>query len=239
MESRLHLEMVAQPDDVTCGPTCLHAIYLFHGDEMSLDRVIHEVPRLDGGGTLAVLLACHALRRGYDARIYTYNLQMFDPTWFAEGAVVDLRAALEAQAAAKDDAKLRAATKAYLDYLDLGGKVVFRDLTGGLIRGYLKRNVPILTGLSSTYLYAEPREYGPGDAPDPVRGMPSGHFVVLCGYDPDGRRVLVADPYGRHGLSQDRMYQVGIDRVICAILLGILTYDANLLILTRRDGARA
>ena len=34
--------------------------------------------------TLAVLLGCHALRRGYEATIYTFNLQVFDPTWFEE-----------------------------------------------------------------------------------------------------------------------------------------------------------
>jgi len=34
------------------------------------------------GGTLAVNLANHALRRGYRALIVTYNLTVFDPSWF-------------------------------------------------------------------------------------------------------------------------------------------------------------
>ncbi|MCI0655805.1 MAG: cysteine peptidase family C39 domain-containing protein, partial [Acidobacteria bacterium] len=74
------LEIQRQPDDTTCGPTCLHAVYRYHGDEIPLAQVIQEVPAEPGGGTHAVCLACHALRRGYRARIYTYNLQAFDPT---------------------------------------------------------------------------------------------------------------------------------------------------------------
>ena len=86
METRLKLEMLTQPDNVTCGPTCLHALYRYYADELPLETLVAEVPRLDGGGTLAVLIACHALRRNYDATIYTYNLQVFDPTWFAPDA---------------------------------------------------------------------------------------------------------------------------------------------------------
>ena len=76
-------EILAQPDDTTCGPTCLHGVYRFYGDPIELAQVIHEVVPLESGGTLAVQLACHALRRGYRATLYTYNLALFDPTWFA------------------------------------------------------------------------------------------------------------------------------------------------------------
>src|SRR6185369_13364802 len=76
VKTRLRLEILPQPDDITCGPTCLHAVYRYFGDVIGLDQVIEEVPQLETGGTLAVLLGCHALRRGYDATIYTYNLQV-------------------------------------------------------------------------------------------------------------------------------------------------------------------
>ena len=80
METRLEFDILPQPDNMTCGPTCLHALYRYYGDELPLETVIEEVESLEGGGTLAVLLACHALRRGYDATIYTYNLKVLDPT---------------------------------------------------------------------------------------------------------------------------------------------------------------
>lgn len=230
METRLHLEIQAQPDDFTCGPTCLQAVYDYYNDRVPLTEVIAEAPRLENGGTLAVLLGTHALKRGYAATIYTFNLQMFDPTWFEPGAP-DLRERLEAQANFKRSTKLREATNAYLEYLDGGGRIRFEDLTTRLIRKYLKRDIPILTGLSSTYLYRNMREYGPKDDSDDVRGQPQGHFVVLSGYDRAGRSILVADPLASNPVSRTQIYAVNIDRVMNAILLGVLTYDANLLII--------
>ncbi|MFH1021272.1 MAG: C39 family peptidase, partial [Pseudomonadota bacterium] len=82
MEAFLDVAILPQPDLITCGPTCLHAVYQYYGDDITLTKVIDEVKSLETGGTLDVFLACHALRRGYKARIYTYNLQVFDPTWF-------------------------------------------------------------------------------------------------------------------------------------------------------------
>jgi len=93
-----------QPDDITCGPACLHSVYEYYGDSISLQRVITEVKSLKGGGTLAVLLGNHALKCGYKATIYTYNLHVFDPTWFT-GKVI-LAEKLKAQAAIKNDEKL-------------------------------------------------------------------------------------------------------------------------------------
>ena len=97
--------------------------------------------------------------------------------------------------------------------------------------------MPVLTGLSATYLHRTAREYGPTCEPDSVRGEPTGHFVVLCGYNKETREVLVADPLETNPVSGGNRYVVSIDRVICAILLGILTYDANLLIIEPRKCA--
>jgi hypothetical protein len=237
VEARVQLDILPQPDGFTCGPTCLHAIYQYYQDNLTLSQVVTEVPRLPDGGTLAVLLACHALRRGYEATIYTYNLQLFDPTWFVPGGT-DLGQRLRAQMAHKGRDKLRLATAAYLDFLDHGGQVRFEELTPALIRRYLRASVPILTGLSATYLYHCARECGPDGAPDDVRGEPVGHFVLLCGYDPTSRSVLVADPLLPNPVSDTHQYAVGIGRVICAILLGILTYDANLLIIVPRQKSK-
>ena len=229
---RLPLEMLAQPDEVTCGPTCLHAIYRYWGSEESLEDVIARTRRLDHGGTLAVFLGCDALRRGYSATLYTFNLNLFDPTWFRRG--VDLAERLRLQAEFKPDPRLAHATAGYLEFLELGGRVRFTDPSRTLVRGLLRRRLPVLAGLSSTFLYRAPREYGPDDRPDDLRGEPAGHFVVLCGYDRRERKVQVADPYEPHPHGPNRRYWISIDRVIGAILLGIVTYDANLLVITPR-----
>ncbi len=141
MESKLRLEILPQPDDSTCGPTCLHAVYRYFDDHIGLDEVIADTPALVGGGTLAVLLGCHALARGYRATIYTYNLQAFDPTWFASDSV-DVRKKLLAQADARPDEKLRTATRAYVQFLESGGQLRFEDLTAALIRRYLNKQHP-------------------------------------------------------------------------------------------------
>ncbi len=230
MDKTFHINMLPQPDLTTCGPTCLHAVYQYYDDPISLEQVIREVHHLEEGGTLAVFLGCHALRRGYRARIYTYNLQIFDPSWF-RGKPVDLSEKLKLQSSLKNNTKLSLATEGYLEFLKLGGEILFHDLTTGLIKEYLYKSVPILTGLSSTYLYRSTREYGPESDEDDVRGYPSGHFVVLCGYERRKKRILVADPYRPNPISDGAMYHVGISRLLHSILLGIVTYDANLLVI--------
>jgi hypothetical protein len=238
VQSRRHhipLKILPQPDDRACGPTCLHALYAYLGDDMELDQLSREVPRLKTGGTLGVLLGTHALRRGYRVTIYTYNLLVFDPTWFAPG--VDLVAKLGAQAKAKRSSKLKLVCRAYMRFLREGGQVKCETLNGKLLRRFLDADQPILTGLSSTYLYNCAREHGPDDDPDDVRGTPAGHFVILCGYDREERQVLVADPLGTNPHSPTLQYAIDIDRVLSSILLGVLTYDANLLIIEKPSGS--
>lgn len=233
METGFSFDIHAQPTLTTCGPTCLHAVYRYFGDEISLEDVIAQSEALPTGGTLAVLLGCHALSRGYRARIYTYNLQVFDPSWFRPGC--DLALKLREQAKHKRTSKLRFATEAYLRFLARGGELRFHDLEASLLRKFLKRGLPVLTGLSATYLYRESRERGDDCQPDDLRGEPSGHFVVVCGVDADRRQVQVADPLHPNPLAPHPVYRVSYERLIGAILLGTLTFDANLLILEPED----
>jgi hypothetical protein len=229
----LQFDIWPQPDNTTCGPTCLHAVYRYYEDTIALPQVIEEVPTLEGGGTLSVYLAMHALKRGYWTTIIPYNLQIFDPTWtHLPPAEIILR--LRRQAAFKKRLpEFQRVTDAYLEYLQLGGQLRFEVLTASLIRNYLKRGVPILTGLSATYLYDASREFDvDGNVIyDDVRGESCGHFVVLAGYNRENRRALVADPFLPNPLADGQHYAVALDRLVCAILLGILTYDGDLLII--------
>ena len=236
MDSQFRIDILSQPDDTTCGPTCLQAVYQYYEDPLALQRVISEVESLDHGGTLAVSLGAHALKRGYSARIYTNNLKVFDPTWFKPGSG-DLGTKLLAQEAVKKDPKLQTASRSYREFLQLGGQIRYLDLTAGLIRRYLKKSIPILTGLSATYLYNCAREIGTqsGSQYDDIQGEPVGHFVVLCGYDSRTREVQIADPLHSNPLSNRQLYAVTIERLISSILLGIVTHDANLLIITPRN----
>jgi hypothetical protein len=234
---RLPVKILPQPDETTCGPTCLHAVYRYWGEDEKLREVISRTGRLAEGGTFAVFLACDALRKGYRATIYTYNLGVFDPTWFGS-ARIDIAEKLRKQLSLKTDYRLQHASAGYLEFLSLGGRLRLMDMSRGLIHGMLRRRYPILTGLSSTYLYRTPREYGPEDAPDDIRGVPAGHFVVIAGYDLQRRKVLVVDPYQKNPYGGLHEYWISIDRVIASILLGIVTHDANLLIIHPRHRPR-
>jgi hypothetical protein len=219
-----------QPDDVTCGPACLHGIYRYYGDEIPLSKVLTELRMLDKGGTLEVFLANHALERGYTATLYTYNLDVFDPTWF-ELSNEEIRERLQAQAAVKGWRRLQAATRGYDEFLRLGGKLKLRDLDPPLLRKFAKRGIPVITGLSATYLYRAVRDVPDTNEDDDVRGEPVGHFVVLTGYRKATREILIADPLQSNPLVGTRYYAVKTHRLIGAILLGAVTYDANLLVI--------
>ena len=201
---------------------------------LSLQEVIDDIKHLPDGGTLAVFLGIHALKRGYSAQLFSYNLQIFDPTW-ANLSSEDLAEKLRQQYRAKRSRKLRLATVSYIEFLALGGEILFEELSGSLIRRYLSENTPVLTGLSATYLYQSKREISVSPTKsdwNDVLGFPQGHFVVLSGLDEEGL-VEVADPYKDNPVAKDHYYHVTMRRLLNAILLGVITYDANLLILKK------
>jgi hypothetical protein len=233
----LPVQMLSQPTETTCGPTCLHAVYRFWGEDEPLAAVIGRTRQLEQGGTFAVFLACDAVRRGFDATIYTYNLNVFDPTWFS--GKVSIAERLERQREVKSDYRLQQATAGYLEFLQLGGQLRFADLSTGMVHAVLRRGLPIITGLSSTYLYSNAREYGPDDTPDDIRGLPAGHFVVLAGFDPAQRTMLVVDPYQPTPYGPSPSYWLPVERVLGAILLGIVTHDANMLVISPKGKRKA
>lgn len=225
------IKIMTQPDDVTCGPTSLQAVYNYFGDTIPLKQVISEISYLDEGGTLAVMLAIHSLKRNYKANIYTYNLSVFDPTWF--NGKTDLIEKLTEQKKSKKSKKLHNATDAYVEYLSLGGEIEFLNLTPSFLQKLFARKIPVLTGLSATYLYNCSREAWKDNHAvyDDVKGYPTGHFVVLSGYDENNHKVIVADPYRENPVSHNNYYSVTVSRLINSIMLGILTFDSNLLVI--------
>lgn len=229
----LDVAMLPQPDDVTCGPTCLHAVYDFLGKTEPLPRLIERVNSLKDGGTLAVFLGTDALQRGFSARLYSYDFKVFDPSWkgLENHALVER---LEAQLQHKKGKRFTASSKAYIEFLELGGQIAFDDLTPDLLDVAFDARLPILTGLNATYLYDTKREYTDRHNRahmDDLRGSAVGHFVVLCGRH--GELVRVADPFYDNPLGEGHFYDVEAQRLIRAILLGAITYDANLLVLAR------
>lgn len=220
-----------QPDDVTCGPTCLTQVYRFFQYPKTLSDVIRETSRNPDGGTLAVYLGISALKSGFQATIYPYSLRVFDPTWrdLGRSKIIDKLRQRQEQV---QWPKLRRAIGAYVTYLEYGGRLRFDELSRDLLVGLLQEGRPILTGLSATYLYRTPREYN--NQYDDIRGEPAGHFVVICGYYPKSDKFVIRDPSSHSPFSRGGKYSVPAERLIPAILLGEVTYDAVLLVLSPR-----
>lgn len=238
------LKIQRQPTDTACGPTCLQAVYKYLDHDIDIPTIMKEISSVKTGGTLAVVLGVHALKKGFDVKIYTFNLNVFDPTWFRPKPLPkeELMQKLRLQMEAKTSQKLRFACKHYLEFLSLGGKLVMEDLCHHLLTKYLNQGIPILTGLSSTYLYMASREYvleehveTTKQVVDDVRGYPEGHFVLIKRYDPDTQMVTLLDPYEKNPYSSDLVYTRSLDHLQTAIMLGVLTYDANLMVITKKE----
>ena len=114
----------------------------------------------------------------------------------------------------------------------MGGTIKFVDLTRRLILDLLSAGIPVIVGLSATYLYKKAREVGITNQCNDIEGEPSGHFVVLTGMNAEGL-VTISDPYHPNPISQDRTFAIDIEHLICSILLGVITCDANILVINK------
>lgn len=230
IDVELPVRIERQPDYTTCGPTALHAIYRYYGDPISLETVIKETPKLPGGGTLGVHLSVHALLRGYEVGTWVCNVRHVDPTWFQQPT--DLRAKLRARFDSKglrDDPRYGPALEAVEQYLELGGRFVWGDLTPNLVADHIAQGTPLLTGTNGTYLYQCARETESG--PDDVRGDAFGHFIVLCGYRSSDESVAIADPLLDNPAHGTKYYRASVYRLLGAIFLGVGSDDGNLVLI--------
>ncbi|WP_407443056.1 peptidase-C39 like family protein [Fibrobacter sp.] len=230
----MDIKILSQPDDVTCGPTSLHAVYEHLGYKIPLKKLISEIEFLEEGGTLGVFLGIDALKRGFKVTIYSYNLKIFDPSW-AKLKMPELREKLSQLRKVKTSPKLRKAIEAYIRFIDLGGTVATSDLRAAMFQKHFKEGVPVLCGLSATYLYQCKREFTDENDRavfDDIHGDPCGHFVVTYGLD-EKKQFLVADPDGTNPTSKGPYYKVDKFRFLHSILLGVMTYDGNVLVVEK------
>jgi len=235
----MHIKIQTQPDDVSCGPTCLKAIYDYYSDNKDLTLLRNEMQKSISGGTLAAFLGCHALNNAYDVKIYVYNLDVFDPSWFSKKiSSKKIIEKLENQIIHKSiNQRVIESSRAYIDFLKNGGKIVYKNLTTNMLKQLFKQKNPVITGLSATYLYNTSREYTletNKSVYDDVKGEPCGHFVVLTGYNEKHNRIVVADPHRENPISHNNYYEVCVSRLINSIMLGVITYDANLIVISPR-----
>lgn len=229
----LPIDRLEQPDETTCGPTCLTKVYRYYGHDIELEKVIEGTERNEDGGTLGVFLGIHALKQGFDATLHPFSFRVMDPTW-EKLSPRELRKKLLLRAESVRKVKLQRACEAHAEFIALGGRIDLRELRRDWMILKLIEGFPLLTGLSATALYRSSRERN--DKPDDVAGSPVGHFVVVAGYDTMTDEFLISDPERELPDSlREGQYRVEGERLISAILLGEATYDANMLVIQPRN----
>jgi hypothetical protein len=184
---------------------------------------------------VSVNLARNALSKGFAAEIYTYNVKIFDPTW-KPLAPKDLEKKLRQRQRKIRSKKQKKVIGFYLDFIRKGGVIRFDDLDEELFDRLHEgkgRHRPIICGLSATYLYRTMRETADNQEDDIV-GQPVGHFVVISGWDPARRIVTISDPLRKNPISETGIYKLPFTRFSNAVMLGILTYDENLLVISKK-----
>jgi len=231
----LDVPRFAQPDDTSCGPTCLSQVMAFYGEATDVAHLSSRVQRNPDGGTQAVHLAGLALELGYDVRLYPFGVQVFDPTWWDLGADA-LEGRLEARAhrLRVDGAAPHLVDEvlAWQGCLRAGARVDFREPNPSLLVSILDRGHPIIAGLNATWLYREARCRPDDNEDDDIGGWPVGHFVVVRGYTGRGKHFHILDPSDEaaphlHPAGAARgTYPLPADRLTHAILLGDSTRDA-------------
>ena len=229
---KLEVSVSTQPDDESCGITCLQAIYDYYGEETTFARLQSEIEHWHTGGTVSVNLARHALTHGYSAEIYTYNIKIFDPTW-KHLPSKDLANKLKLRQKKSRSKKQKKIIGFYQDFIRKGGSVKFDDLDEALLDRLFAKRRPIICGLSATYLYQNMRET-PANEENDIVGHPVGHFVVVSEWDAKTRHVTIHDPLRKNAISQTGTYRLPFTKFTNAVMLGILTYDENLLVIAKK-----
>lgn len=232
--AKLDVTVSKQPDDESCGITCLQAIYNHYGVETTLEDLKSRIEHWQTGGTVSVNLARNALGMGFAAEIYTYNVKIFDPTWKGLDAK-ELERKLKQRQRKIRSKKQKKVIGFYLDFLRKGGTLRFDDLDEALFDRLFgdARPKPIICGLSATYLYQTSRETA-DNVEDDIVGQPVGHFVVVSGWDSRSRTVTISDPLRKNPISETGIYRLPFTKFSNAVMLGILTYDENLLVISRK-----
>lgn len=221
------IEMPVQPSGTTCGPTSLYALYRYYGLDVTLDAVVDSVTTLPTGGTVDACLGADAIRRGFDARIVTTNLMMFDPTWAGLdmdsllGKLSEMRTVYQ-----RDNHKLSVITE-YINFLRLGGTI---EIVGDMPSKHIDM-LPCICGLSYTALTNSVRYDNSTDVSTEF-GELLGHFVLVSQYDSLHREYTVADPWpGESG----QHYNITEDELNRAMLFGTATNDGGLLFIAPKQ----
>ena len=87
MAFRLAVDILPQPDETTCGPTCLHAIYRYWQEDEPLSEVIARTGKSSRAARWPYSWRATPCARATAPRSIPITSTVFDPTWFTDPTV--------------------------------------------------------------------------------------------------------------------------------------------------------
>jgi len=224
------LEPVCQPDECSCGLSCLKMVLACHGRSFFHDDLNELTPPNPDIGLYDSHLGLAAIQLGFAATIYTYNYRIFHPIWNRLSRK-DLMGKLATRQMCAMTPQQALAAELYIEFLRAGGELLFYPLSRELILAHFNRDLPLIAALDMSFLYDCMAFY------DEFSEHRATHFVVLHGYNPEDNTFFISDPWYSIPLpNKNGQYYIDADRVINAIFLGQERNDSAIIVIQKKKG---
>jgi peptidase C39-like protein len=228
-EYDLPIRSEIQPDDTSCGISCLKMLLAFHGISLSFDEMREIIPPLPDIGLYDSHVGKAALDLGFSVTIYSYNYTIFHPLW-NHLTRKDLIRHLSTKNKSSMTPLQEFATKSYIEFMEAGGEVLFYPLSKELLLAFFEKGLPVMVALDMCFLYDSMVYYENTTEPRAT------HFVVLHGYNPENNTFRISDPWHSIPLPNNMgQFSLDADRVINAIFLGQNRNDAAVVVIQKNN----
>lgn len=222
----LNVPFIKQPEE-ECAPTALAQVLKYYGTEPNLEEIIHSSKSVFKGREWDYMLGNYAISKGFNVKIHTRSLSIFDSTWFdlkkdalllKLGEIISHYTLMEKKFIGYNKLLLEAhsATK----FLKSGGIIDFSAFSKELIIDYLKKDIPVIATFTAQLLYKTKKEYK--DEDNDTKGEPWKHTIVISGFLKNKFKIVDSAEFQPNG-----KYLVNIN----VFLDACIRYDSNLLVL--------
>lgn len=189
---RLDVPRYRQPE-YECEPTCLKMVMEFLDKKIKFDlkEIIRDTQSELKYKDWDYKIGIAALKRGFNAKIITFSNDLFDPTWakLSKKKIIEklkkrLKFVLKYNKRDINEGYIwwwyESSLKTVIEFLEKSGEVELKPISKELIKGYIKKNIPVIAPLNGSIIYNRKRVYH--DKYDDIRGEYFGHCVVISGF---------------------------------------------------------
>jgi len=172
-----------------CGPSSLQQVLEYYGRKISLKDILANV-KMFPFGTPPPYLAIGAKKLGYKVRLISFDVNYVDPSW-KNSPKNEIIEKLKKRLPTIKNRIINRRTKGLIMALESGVELDIKIPSEKILIKYMKRGIPPIITLSYNVLHDYKRKLN--DKLDDVKGLPTGHYVVVSGYDDNN--FIVTDPF--------------------------------------------